>query len=270
MCASVILSTECVRSINEFEEDDYESLAAKPLEIRGYYSYTLPCGGIITSVEARGFCGRPDNVELRLFSAKRRVDTGFTSVNGIALVSTQCNKTATVDDHYEGYVSNNSLNFRVRPGHTLSVFLNPECGNLKCYFQPAIVNKTSRYNVAFADGHFVWSDTNNISLFFSANITGVINSLVKSYQSLWVSTHTELPDETNEQTTGFSYYVVIGILCVLLLCATIVIIVFSIMRGISKSRMKTLDTQINVSDNGTPFRINVSEYITSMCHVLYY
>ena len=174
MCASVILSTECVRSINEFEEDDYESLGAKPLEIRGYYSYTLPCGGIVTSVEARGFCGRPDDVEIRLISAKRRADHGFTSVNGIALVSAQCNKTATVGDHhYEGYVRNNSLNLRVRPGHALTVLLNPECGNSKCYFQPAIVNKTSRYNVAFADGHFVWSDTNNISLFFSANVTGI-------------------------------------------------------------------------------------------------
>ena len=188
MCASVILSTDCVRSINEFDDDDYESLGAKPLKIRGYYSYTLPCGGIVTSVEARGFCYRPDDVEIRLISAKRREDNGFTSVNDIALVSAQCNKTATVDNHYEGYVSNNSLNFRVGPGHTLSVFLNPECGDSKCFFQPAIVNKTSRYDVAYADDHFVWSDTNNISLFFSANVTGMINSLVKSYQ-LFFSFH---------------------------------------------------------------------------------
>ena len=103
-------------------------------------------------------------------------------------MSAQCNKTAIVDNLYEGYVSNNHLNFRVRPGDILSVFLNPECGNSKCYFQPAIVNKPSRYNVAFADGHFVWSDTNNISLFFSANITGMINSFVESYQ-LFFSFH---------------------------------------------------------------------------------
>ena len=90
----------------------------------------------------------------------------------------QCNRTATVGDHhYEGYVSNNSLNMRVEPGHVLAVFLNPDCTNLKCYFQPAFINETSKYDVAFADSHLVWNVT-NMSLFFSANITGMTITLV--------------------------------------------------------------------------------------------
>ena len=84
----------------------------------------------------------------------------------------QCNKTATVGDYYERYISNNSLNFLVEPGHILAVFLHPDCDNSKCYFQPAFVNESSDYDVVFADSHIEWSDT-NMSLFFSANITGM-------------------------------------------------------------------------------------------------
>ena len=172
MLQSFSFSTECVRRIKEFAEDDYESLEAKPLEIHGYYSYILPCGGIITSVEARGFCGRPDDVELRLLTFKRQLNHGINSFGSVLLVPTQCNKTATVGDHYEGYVRNNSLNFFVEPGHILAVFLNPDCDNSKCYFQPAFVNESSNYDVVFADSHIEWSDT-NMSLFFSANIKGM-------------------------------------------------------------------------------------------------
>ena len=180
MCVSIhTLSTECVRRISEFDDDDYESLAAKPLEIHGYYSYTLPCGGIVTSIEARGFCGRPDNVELRLIIAQRRGDNGFRSSSGFALVPAQCNKTATVGDHhYEGYVSNDSLNFRVEPGHVLAVFLNPDCENEKCYFQPAFINESSNYDVAFADSHIEWSNINT-SLFLFVNITGMMITFVE-------------------------------------------------------------------------------------------
>ena len=42
------------------------------------------------------------------------------------------------------------------------------------------------------------------------------------------------------------HYVVIGILCFLMLCATVVIIALAIMRGVSKMRKKTLDVPLNV------------------------
>ena len=169
-CVSIhAVFTECVRSISDFDEDDYESFAANYSYIHGYYSYMLPCGGIVTSVRARGFCGRSYDVELRLLSFRR--DNGYRSSAGPLLVSAQCNETATVNGSYEGYVSNNSLNYRVEPDHILAVFLHPDCEGWKCYFQPAVINKTSNYDVAFANSHIVWKNT-NMSLFFFANITG--------------------------------------------------------------------------------------------------
>ena len=174
--------TECVRSIVEYDEDDYESLETKSLDIRGHYGYILPCGGIVTSVEARGFCGRPDNVELRLLSARQGEYT-FKALSDVVFVSAQCNKTATVDDHYEGYVSNTSLNIHVQPGHMLVVYFNPDCEGLKCYFEPAVINNASNYDVVFADSHLVWS-VPNISILFFANITGVTVTLVVSCLSI--------------------------------------------------------------------------------------
>ena len=170
-CVSIIhaLFTECVRSISDFDEDDYDSFATNYSYIHGYYSYMLPCGGIVTSVRARGFCGRPDDVELRLLSFRR--NNGYRSLTGPLLVSAHCDKNATADGRYEGYVSNDSLNYRVEPGHILAVFFNQDCEDLKCYFEPAVINKTSNYDVAFANSHIVWKNT-NMSLFFFANITG--------------------------------------------------------------------------------------------------
>ena len=165
------LSTECITGIQEYDEEDYETLVAEPSRIRGYYAYILPCGGIVTSVEARGFCGRPDNVELRLLSAAR-ADHSFSNVHDIVFLDAKCNKTAKVDEnYYEGYVSATGLNIQVPPGNVLAVNLNPDCSS-KCYFQPAVINKTmdSNYEVVFGDSYFVWSPTNT-SLFFSANIT---------------------------------------------------------------------------------------------------
>ena len=135
---------ECVSSIREYEkQDENEMLAAKHLKIRGYYSYTLPCGGIVTSVEARGFCGRPDDVELRLLTGKT-VNLGFEDVAGSILLAAKCNETpiANASGEYEGFVRNNSLNFRVPRGYALVVDLNPDCSSnntKKCYFEPAII-----------------------------------------------------------------------------------------------------------------------------------
>ena len=102
-------------------------LAATP-KIRGYYSYALPCGGIVTSVEARGFCGRPDDVELRLLTGKR-ANLGFDDIARSILLAAKCNETLTVTAprEYEGFVRNSSLNFRVQRGHALVVVFNPDC-----------------------------------------------------------------------------------------------------------------------------------------------
>ena len=93
-CVSIIhaLFTQCVRSISDFDEDDYESFAANYSYIHGLYIYMLPCGDIVTSVRARGFCGRTDDVELRLLSFRERSSNGYWSSTGPLLVSAQCNE----------------------------------------------------------------------------------------------------------------------------------------------------------------------------------
>ena len=130
------LSTECVRSIREYDEDEYEELAPEPMKNPGFYGYMLPCGGIVTSVEARGFCGRPDNVELRLISGVR-ANHSFEDVTNRISLAAKCNKTAMVDNNYEGYVSATGLNITVPRSGTLAMHLNLECsiGEAKCYFQ---------------------------------------------------------------------------------------------------------------------------------------
>ena len=174
MCA-VPLFAECVSSVRDYDkEDENETLATKYLKIRGYYGYTLPCGGIVTSVEARGFCGRPHDVELRLLTGKS-ANLNFKDFAGSILLAAKCNEIpiAAATGGYDGFVRNNSLNFRVQRGHALVVAFNPDCrtDTEKCFFEPAIINKTSSYDVTLSDSHLVWSKT-NLSLFLSVNITG--------------------------------------------------------------------------------------------------
>ena len=175
MCvATISLFAGCVRSIREYY-DENETLAGRPLKIRGYYSYALPCGGIVTSIEARGFCDRPNDVELRILTGKT-ANFSFEDIAGFILVVAKCNEIqigAGSKKYYEGFVRNNSLNFRVPRGYALVVDFNPDCER-KCYFEPAIINKTSSYDVAFSDSHIVWSET-NVSLFLSVNITGALS-----------------------------------------------------------------------------------------------
>ena len=174
MC-NVSLLAECVSSIRDYDkEDEYETLAANYLKIRGHYSYTLPCGGIVTSIEARGFCGRPHDVEFRLLTGKI-ASLSFKDFADSILLVAKCNETpnATASGEYDGFVRNNSLNFRVQPGHALVVVFNPDCEE-NCYFEPGIINKTSSYDVALSDSHLVWSET-NLSLFLSVNITGALS-----------------------------------------------------------------------------------------------
>ena len=169
----IVLPADCVRSIRDYDEQDYQALAADPWKFSGFYSYILPCGGIVTSVEARGLCRRPDNVEMQLITGAN-AERGIGDLSNYVLLVTKCNKTAKVGNNYEGYVSATGLEIRVPRDGVLMVHLNPDCSSTrhKCLFQPAVINETSKYDVVFADSHLEWSRP-NMSLFFSANITGI-------------------------------------------------------------------------------------------------
>ena len=162
---SDILSADCnLQDYNVFQCN--ESLI-KPSSFRGYFRYSVPCGGILTSIEARGFCGRADNVQLRLLYGSRK---GGGNHFNIQYVNAECNAAKNGSYMiYEGKVLNNSLNILIPPGGFLTIFFNPDCSNEKCYFQPAIISETSNYTAEIADGHLVWSAT-NLSLLLSAVI----------------------------------------------------------------------------------------------------
>ena len=158
--------------------NEYDLSSVKPVHVQGYYQYLVPCGGIVTSIEARGFCGRRDNVELRLIN-------GFNDEKGrhsrVILLTAVCDNTTTRANYSEGYVRNDSLNMRILSGGYLSITLNPDCSGEKCYFQPAIINKSSNYPIEYRSEHLVLSST-NVSLLFSAqvsaNVTGECSTLV--------------------------------------------------------------------------------------------
>ena len=60
---------------------------------------------------------------------------------------------------------------------------------------------------------------------------------------------------------------VIGIFSVLLLCPLVTVVIFSIMKAMSRRRKNILGTQPTVPDNGAPFMNRVSDNLFLMCHV---
>ena len=148
-----------------FEYNDTELM---PREIDGYFVYTVPCGGTLTSVKARGFCIREDNVELRLIY-------GYYDKMGqlhfnYELVKAECNvSTSVMSKFYEGKFVNDSLSLVIPPGGFVGITLISNCSKDECYFQPAIINKTSNYTLEFGDYPHLISHT-DLSLLFSANI----------------------------------------------------------------------------------------------------
>ena len=119
---NMAFSLDCVRSIRVTTTNKTSS---RPLENFWILQlYILPCGGIVTSVEARGLCRRPDNVEMQLITGARADQRGIDDVTFLSLVA-KCNKTAKVGNNYEGYVSATGLEIRVPRG----CVLNPDCSS---------------------------------------------------------------------------------------------------------------------------------------------
>ena len=139
-------------------------------DLEGYFTYRVPCGGIITSVEARGFCGRAENVELRLIYGVLD-DDGYRH-SRVEYIRAECNTSANYTSSvHEGSVRNDSLNIDIPSGGVLAININPDCSGEKCSFQPAIIHQRSNYSLVFADDHLQFTSS-DLSLLFSANITG--------------------------------------------------------------------------------------------------
>ena len=147
-----------------FEYNDTELM---PREIDGYFVYTVPCGGTLTSVKARGFCIGEDNVELKL-------TYGYSDMGQLHIhheqVKAECNaSTSVMSNFHEGKVTNDSLSLVIPPGGFVTIHLISDCSKDDCHFQPAIINKTSNYTLEFGVDLRLNSHT-DLSLLFSANI----------------------------------------------------------------------------------------------------
>ena len=82
----------------------------------------------------------------------------------------ECNaSTSVMSKFYEGKVTNDKLSLMIPPGRFVSIVLIFDCSKTECYFQPAIINKTSNYTLEFGDAIHLISHT-DLSLLFSANI----------------------------------------------------------------------------------------------------
>ena len=183
---------------------------------KGYFRYIVPCGGIVTSIEARGFCGRANDVELRLLFGYR--DSKGVRHSSAELVEAECDTSANVSSEiYEGTVRNDSLNITIPHGGYICIYLIPDCSKEKCYFQPAIINKTSSYTMEFRDDEKVWRNT-NLLLLFSANIKTLIDN--KTLPS-------DDPPNVNDTTiivAAVTVVVVAGGVCIGLLLLVVVLI----------------------------------------------
>ena len=102
---------------------EYDKTELSPSPIRGYFRYRVPCGGIVTSVEARGFCGRAANdVWFILLHSVLNEGTGSYNFH-VDLLKAECDTSANCSSmFFEGTVRNHSLNIRIPPGGYLAFF----------------------------------------------------------------------------------------------------------------------------------------------------
>ena len=94
---------------------------------------------------------------------------GFDTTN----LTVVCNTSAPVSsadlDYYEGYVSADNLNIKVKLGGYLSVRYDRECSGGLCYFRPAIINESSDQGLIFFTDLLIKIDL-GVSLAFYATI----------------------------------------------------------------------------------------------------
>ena len=170
-------------SIRDYERTG-QQIAGTPSFIRGYFSYVVPCTGTVTSIRARGFCPIGNNrttVVMQIFNSTiRDHKLVFNDTN----LTVECNTSAAVgSDHYEGYINAYNLSITVESRGHLGLRRFYPCSRYGCFFQPAIVNKSSDFNLYSYTENLEESNP-GVSLLFSATIISGISSNLKL---LWFS-----------------------------------------------------------------------------------
>ena len=176
-------------SIRDYERTDFEGqqIAGTPSITKGFFSYVVPCRGTVTSIRARGFCPIGSNgttaVVMQIFNSTIRDHRlVFNDTN----LTVECNISAAVgSDHYEGYINAYNLSITVESrGHLVLRRFYP-CSPYGCFFQPAIVNKSSDFNLYSYTENLEESNP-GVSLLFSATIISGISSNLKLLWFIWL------------------------------------------------------------------------------------
>ena len=134
----------------------------------GEFSYLIPCSGTLVAVNATGFCiltERPHHdVSLVIFIYRENAVS-------VHLVPANCdlaNRTSVSGLNYSfGSVSHNDLNIPVTSDEFLLI---SSCTGITCFFQPAVINDTSKHMLFFLEDGKPVNETENVSLLFSATI----------------------------------------------------------------------------------------------------
>ena len=155
---------------------NYESL--QPTNVTGYFSYRITCNGTLVAVNATGFCILTE----RTHQPVALVLIIYREVNGMPmatlhLIPADCdfaNSNSVSGINYSfGSVSNNNLNIPVTSDDFIALQLSATCTDIGCYFQPAIINDTSKHMLLYLEYGEPANETrtlSNVSLLFSATI----------------------------------------------------------------------------------------------------
>ena len=170
---------------------NYESL--QPTNMTGYFGYPITCNGTLVAVNATGFCILTERAQQYV----ALVLISYREVNGIPLPTyhikqAYCdfanNNSVSGLDYSFGSVSYNNLNIPVTSDELLGIELLATCTAVRCNFQPAIINVTSKHKLYFLEYGDAVTENNlklisNASLLFSATIVSESSDTIVSESS---------------------------------------------------------------------------------------
>ena len=146
----------------------------KPTNRRGYFSYPITCNGTLVSINARGFCLKThQSVKLLIETVQFRDEEPTRNIRHF--IDAECNSSTTLSfngsDYYWGNVNVENQKIQVLAGEFLGIRFDPNCAELGCLFQPAIVNDSSEHTLLFVNDSYIPTPQTHISLLFSTKCT---------------------------------------------------------------------------------------------------
>ena len=149
----------------------------QPTNVTGYFLYPIPCNGTLVAVNATGFCiltERTNQQVSLVILINRKDDATSTPAHLIPADCDFANRNSVSGIDYSfGSISNNDLNIPVTSDEILSVGFHTMCIGRSCFFQPAVINDTSKHMLFFLEDGKPGNETeilSNVSLLFTATI----------------------------------------------------------------------------------------------------